>query len=516
VSRRGETARDSCDEETRGHQINYRYRTNRVVMGISALGRFRHFRQLPISRSFSAHAKRSPTAAGPPRSHMPSYGSNDGYGRQQFSSRPSTRQTDIGRRQMQSSVMASILAEEDIVRKEEEEQPVGGRILAQQQQQQRPQPQAQQGRPAPAQQQQQRAPPQHFQADPWEAMQRQQLERTQVEQEMAQREAALARMRHEEASFQSDDDGLRRLEQQRQAVLRKMAAEGRGPPPPGGGGGSPPPPGFGGRAYEASSSPAPPVTSERSSHRPVREVTWGAARAAETMTPRRSDELDHQGERAGEHASARREGRGWADPGGGWSTAGGARTREVGNPIAVERVPGAQHGVQGAQHGAQGAQHGGYSAQHGGYSAAAAGGGGADWSAWAAGERPNAFEVRGLLRHSQSHSQRSSPPSSNRASPAAPSLSPNLSPSMRASHVHGTPDEHAYKSHVGGVKMGYSGHVPGGRDHFGSAAVAGSMEVRWPLDCSGLLLIALDCSLVASSMYLRWSLIASNCTTHRV
>ena len=153
---------------------------------------------------------------------MPSYGSNDGYGRQQFSSRPSTRQTDIGRRQMQSSVMASILAEEDIVRKEEEEQPVGGRILAQQQQQQRPQPQAQQGRPAPAQQQQQRAPPQHFQADPWEAMQRQQLERTQVEQEMAQREAALARMRHEEASFQSDDDGLRRLEQQRQAVLRKM------------------------------------------------------------------------------------------------------------------------------------------------------------------------------------------------------------------------------------------------------------------------------------------------------
>lgn len=25
--------------------------------------------------------------------------------------------------------------------------------------------------------------------------------------------------------------------------------------------------------------------------------------------------------------------------------------------------------------------------------------------------------------------------------------------------------------------MGYSGHVPGGRDHFGSAAVAGSMEV---------------------------------------
>ena len=133
-------------------------------------------------------------------------------------------------------------------------------------------------------------------------------------------------------------------------------------------------------------------------------------------------------------------------------------------------------------------------AQHGGYSAAAAGGGGADWSAWAAGERPNAFEVRGLLRHSQSHSQRSSPPSSNRASPAAPSLSPNLSPSVRASHVHGTPDEHAYKSHVGGVKMGYSGHVPGGRDHFGSAAVAGSMEVRRPLDCSGLLLIALGCS----------------------
>ena len=53
--------------------------------------------------------------------NMPSHGSNDGYGRQQLGARPSTRQTEIGRRQMQSSIMASILAEEDIVRQEVEE-----------------------------------------------------------------------------------------------------------------------------------------------------------------------------------------------------------------------------------------------------------------------------------------------------------------------------------------------------------------------------------------------------------
>ena len=35
-----------------------------------------------------------------------------------------------------------------------------------------------------------------------------------MEQEIVEREAALARMRHEEASLQSDDGGLRRLEQQ--------------------------------------------------------------------------------------------------------------------------------------------------------------------------------------------------------------------------------------------------------------------------------------------------------------
>lgn len=42
--------------------------------------------------------------------------------------------------------------------------------------------------------------------------------------------------------------------------------------------------------------------------------------------------------------------------------------------------------------------------------------------------------------------------------------------------VRGTALEQSYKAHVGGVKMGYSGHVPGGRDHFGSAHVGGSME----------------------------------------
>eukprot|EP00966_Prymnesium_polylepis_P013727 316654-Prymnesium_polylepis.1 len=45
---------------------------------------------------------------------MPSYGSNDGYGRQQFGDRPSTRLTDVGRKQNDSSAMASLLAEEDL------------------------------------------------------------------------------------------------------------------------------------------------------------------------------------------------------------------------------------------------------------------------------------------------------------------------------------------------------------------------------------------------------------------
>ena len=45
---------------------------------------------------------------------MPSYGSNDGYGRQKLKDRPSTRLTDIGARQMDSSAMANLLAEKDI------------------------------------------------------------------------------------------------------------------------------------------------------------------------------------------------------------------------------------------------------------------------------------------------------------------------------------------------------------------------------------------------------------------
>lgn len=47
-------------------------------------------------------------------SAMPSYGSNDGYGRQKLKDRPSTRLTDIGARQMDSSAMANLLAEKDI------------------------------------------------------------------------------------------------------------------------------------------------------------------------------------------------------------------------------------------------------------------------------------------------------------------------------------------------------------------------------------------------------------------
>eukprot|EP00320_Phaeocystis_rex_P014307 CAMPEP_0119059994 /NCGR_PEP_ID=MMETSP1178-20130426/4011_1 /TAXON_ID=33656 /ORGANISM="unid sp, Strain CCMP2000" /LENGTH=197 /DNA_ID=CAMNT_0007041059 /DNA_START=94 /DNA_END=687 /DNA_ORIENTATION=+ len=45
---------------------------------------------------------------------MPSYGSNDGYGRQKLKDRPSTRLTDIGARQADSSAMAALLAEKDI------------------------------------------------------------------------------------------------------------------------------------------------------------------------------------------------------------------------------------------------------------------------------------------------------------------------------------------------------------------------------------------------------------------
>lgn len=45
---------------------------------------------------------------------MPSYGSNDGYGVQKLGRRPSTRLTEIGQRQHDSSRMAALLAEEDI------------------------------------------------------------------------------------------------------------------------------------------------------------------------------------------------------------------------------------------------------------------------------------------------------------------------------------------------------------------------------------------------------------------
>ena len=78
-------------------------------------------------------------------------------------------------------------------------------------------------------------------------------------------------------------------------------------------------------------------------------------------------------------------------------------------------------------------------AQHGGYSAAAAGGSGADCSAWAAGERPNAFEVHGLLRQSQ----RSTPPSSNRASPAAAPVPPMPAPHTAGGGKSATPDKKA-------------------------------------------------------------------------
>ena len=50
---------------------------------------------------------------------MPSYGSNDGYGRQKLSDRPSTRLTAIGRAQADSSQMAKLLAEADIEREPE-------------------------------------------------------------------------------------------------------------------------------------------------------------------------------------------------------------------------------------------------------------------------------------------------------------------------------------------------------------------------------------------------------------
>jgi hypothetical protein len=50
---------------------------------------------------------------------MPSYGSNDGYGRQKLGDRPSTKLTEIGRAQADSSQMAKLLAEADIEREPE-------------------------------------------------------------------------------------------------------------------------------------------------------------------------------------------------------------------------------------------------------------------------------------------------------------------------------------------------------------------------------------------------------------
>ena len=49
-------------------------------------------------------------------SDMPSYGSNDGYGRQKLQDRPTIRLTSVGRAQNDSSQMAALLAEADIDR----------------------------------------------------------------------------------------------------------------------------------------------------------------------------------------------------------------------------------------------------------------------------------------------------------------------------------------------------------------------------------------------------------------
>ena len=350
---------------------------------------------------------------------MPSYGSNDGYGRQQFGARPSTRLTDIGRRQMQSSAMASLLAEEDIDRRDQpkERSITTEQILREQQRNERQEAQERRDRTAESKrreeeearaerragqdqyeamlqqrrQQQPRAPPpppppqqqrlpEHFRADPWQSLQRQQQELAQREQEFRWHQQQSQLLHQQQAELERREDGLRRLQEQQQEVMRRHQQQGARPAfgPSGGGtsAGGPPP------DWVAQGE-------EQPTNRTARETAWGRARAGETMTPERSSRESPQ----------------------------------------------------------------------------------------------NAFEVRGILRNAASGQ---TPPASNRAQMAQlsrstppPSTPPRINtppPSGRASHVRGTPLEHTYKAHVGGVKMGYSGHVPGGRDHYGSAAVAGSMD----------------------------------------
>lgn len=161
---------------------------------------------------------------------MPSYGSNDGFGRQQFGNRPSTRLTDIGRRQANSSAMAALLAEEDIQRPPDSGAPSQSYDGMQQPAHLRSQPLGGRMQNGPGQgghlQDRQRAhmqpvPNHHQEAMRYQAVHYPHQASQQAPQHMIPpRDAAPGRG--------ADDSGLRQLQMQQQEALSRM---GGGAPP---------------------------------------------------------------------------------------------------------------------------------------------------------------------------------------------------------------------------------------------------------------------------------------------
>jgi hypothetical protein len=225
---------------------------------------------------------------------------------------------------MQSSAMASLLAEEDIVRREPNERMSTEQILRQQQRQERQEAEERRERVLESKRRQEAAAQaeRREHQDQYEAMLQQRRQQEVYRRQPQPQEAHMHEMRRalpptpqqqqqHWQGRQEDDEGLRRLQLQQEEVMRmhqeRAAVEGRGAPPP-----FMPPT----RAQTADMSP--PQQSER--NRSARERAWGSARAGEVMSPERS-----------EPPSFLRGSRPSAPP--------GVFVREAANPMPVPRHP---------------------------------------------------------------------------------------------------------------------------------------------------------------------------------
>jgi len=388
---------------------------------------------------------------------------------------------------MNSSAMASLLAEEDIERKPRSLESSSGQQSVydrqqqqQQQQQQQWQQQQQQPRAAQYQQEQERQERQELRG------QHQQDPFAQQLQQAAQYRQQEERLQQQQQMLELELSGLRRAQQaedhqQPQRSTWNGTQPFSSPPPP------PPPawvpqpqqarpgtrPTFGGGArrseYETESQrfgtplttpPRTPIASER--NQMAREAAWGDARASHIA---RSEPMTPPGQ------SRVRSSRG--------------HTYEVGNPMALPLTPSEQSAIAAANpfevHRARqslptaGSRHTPPGSQRHLHSQRQLHPNEQRAMEYQQRHAQESQRGRGPLEtdaHRAAHERRGGTPRSqmgqlSRATPPT---------SGRASHVRGTALEQSYKAHVGGVKMGYSGHVPGGRDHFGSAHVGGSME----------------------------------------